>query len=142
MIRMGPIQVFLPFLNNYIQGILVLCSLARMIWNWKLQITLYIGHISFMFCNFVVRIILISFLTSIMHLNICIVLGFPILGVEWQKMENPDFRLSMGMGPDVKGVCIKRIEPTAAESNVLKPSDIILSFDGVKIANDGTSKHE
>ncbi|KAK7373270.1 hypothetical protein VNO80_06670 [Phaseolus coccineus] len=64
--------------------------------------------------------------------------GFPILGVEWQKMENPDLRMSMGMGPDKKGVRIRRIEPTAPESHVLKPSDIILSFDGVNIANDGT----
>ncbi|XP_027928594.1 protease Do-like 9 isoform X1 [Vigna unguiculata] len=64
--------------------------------------------------------------------------GFPILGVEWQKMENPDLRMSMGMGPNKKGVRIRRIEPTAPESHVLKPSDIILSFDGVNIANDGT----
>ncbi|KAM0033657.1 putative peptidase Do [Helianthus debilis subsp. tardiflorus] len=64
--------------------------------------------------------------------------GFPILGVEWQKMENPDLRKSMGMGNEHKGVRIKRIEPTAPESNVLSPSDIILSFDGVNVANDGT----
>ncbi|KAJ7974525.1 Protease Do-like 9 [Quillaja saponaria] len=64
--------------------------------------------------------------------------GFPVLGVEWQKMENPDLRMSMGMDPDQKGVRIRRIEPTAPESHVLKPSDVILSFDGVKIANDGT----
>ncbi|KAJ9130502.1 hypothetical protein P3X46_034471 [Hevea brasiliensis] len=64
--------------------------------------------------------------------------GFPVLGVEWQKMENPDLRMSMGMGPDMKGVRIRRIEPTAPESHVLRPSDVILSFDGVKIANDGT----
>lgn len=64
--------------------------------------------------------------------------GFPILGVEWQKMENPDLRSSVGMGPDQKGVRIRRIEPTAPESHVLKPSDVILSFDGVDIANDGT----
>ncbi|OMO64548.1 Peptidase S1 [Corchorus olitorius] len=64
--------------------------------------------------------------------------GFPILGVEWQKMENPDLRLAMGMKPDQKGVRIRRIEPTAPESNLLKPSDIILSFDGVNVANDGT----
>ncbi|KAL0307949.1 UNVERIFIED_CONTAM: Protease Do-like 9 [Sesamum angustifolium] len=64
--------------------------------------------------------------------------GFPILGVEWQKMENPDLRLSMGMKPDQKGVRIRRIDPTAPEFKVLKPSDIILSFDGVDIANDGT----
>ncbi|KAM1737205.1 hypothetical protein ACFX12_015465 [Malus domestica] len=64
--------------------------------------------------------------------------GFPILGVEWQKMENPDLRMAMGMKPDQKGVRIRRVDPTAPESHVLKPSDIILSFDGVNIANDGT----
>lgn len=64
--------------------------------------------------------------------------GFPIVGVEWQKMENPDLRISVGMKPDQKGVRIRRVEPTAPESQVLKPSDVILSFDGVKIANDGT----
>lgn len=64
--------------------------------------------------------------------------GFPILGVEWQKMENPDLRLSMGMKPDQKGVRIRRIDPTAPESMILMPSDVIRSFDGVDIANDGT----
>lgn len=64
--------------------------------------------------------------------------GFPILGVEWQKMENPDLRKAMGMAPEQKGVRIKRIEPTAPEFQFLKASDIILSFDGIDIANDGT----
>ncbi|KAJ0053624.1 hypothetical protein Pint_02657 [Pistacia integerrima] len=63
---------------------------------------------------------------------------FPILGVEWQKMENPDLRMAMGMRRDQKGVRVRRIEPTAPESQVLKPSDIIISFDGIDIANDGT----
>lgn len=53
-------------------------------------------------------------------------------------MENPDLRKSMGMKPEQKGVRIRRVDPTAPESQVLKPSDIILSFDGVDIANDGT----
>lgn len=66
--------------------------------------------------------------------------GFPILGIEWQKMENPDLRRAMGMAPNQKGVRVRRIEPTAPESQFLKPSDIILSFDGIDIANDGTSK--
>lgn len=68
------------------------------------------------------------------------ILGFPVLGVEWQKMENPDLRLAMRMKPDQKGVRIRRIEPTAPESHLLKPSDIILSFDRVNVANDGTGK--
>lgn len=55
-------------------------------------------------------------------------------------MENPDLRVAMGMGPDQKGVRIRRIEPTAPESQVLKPSDVILSFDGANIANDGTGE--
>ncbi|MQL69063.1 hypothetical protein Taro_001333, partial [Colocasia esculenta] len=64
--------------------------------------------------------------------------GFPILGIEWQKMENPDLRKAMGMSPDQKGVRVRRVEPTGPESQFLKPSDIILSFDGIDIANDGT----
>lgn len=53
-------------------------------------------------------------------------------------MENPDLRKAMGMTSDQKGVRIRRIEPTSPEFLFLKPSDIILSFDGVDIANDGT----
>ncbi|KQK01963.1 protease Do-like 9 isoform X2 [Brachypodium distachyon] len=65
-------------------------------------------------------------------------IGFPIIGIEWQKMENPDLRKAMGMKPDQKGVRVRRVEPTAPESGYLRPSDIILSFDGIDIANDGT----
>ncbi|KAK9104628.1 hypothetical protein Scep_021472 [Stephania cephalantha] len=64
--------------------------------------------------------------------------GFPTLGIEWQKMENPDLRKAMGMSADQKGVRIRRIEPTAPEFQLLRQSDIILSFDGIDIANDGT----
>ncbi|KAL8124348.1 hypothetical protein AgCh_012122 [Apium graveolens] len=64
--------------------------------------------------------------------------GFPVLSVACQNMENPDLRMSMGMGLEQKGVLIRRIEPTAPESHFLEPYDVILSFDGVNIANDGT----
>ncbi|THU43773.1 hypothetical protein C4D60_Mb02t00310 [Musa balbisiana] len=64
--------------------------------------------------------------------------GFPMLGIEWQKMENPDLRKAMEMKPDQKGVRVRRVEPTGPEFEFLKSSDIILSFDGVDIANDGT----
>ncbi|GLJ14809.1 hypothetical protein SUGI_0240630 [Cryptomeria japonica] len=64
--------------------------------------------------------------------------GFPILGIEWQKMENPDLRLAMGMNFHQKGVRVRRVEPTAPAFTFLKPSDILLSFDGIDIANDGT----
>eukprot|EP00252_Welwitschia_mirabilis_P012102 TRINITY_DN2692_c0_g1_i4.p1 TRINITY_DN2692_c0_g1~~TRINITY_DN2692_c0_g1_i4.p1 ORF type:complete len:755 (-),score=151.93 TRINITY_DN2692_c0_g1_i4:281-2545(-) len=64
--------------------------------------------------------------------------GFPLLGIEWQKMENPDLRAAMGMRPTQKGVRIRRVEPTAPASRCLRPSDILLSFNGIDIANDGT----
>ncbi|KAJ0959771.1 hypothetical protein J5N97_000538 [Dioscorea zingiberensis] len=58
-------------------------------------------------------------------------LGFLILGIEWQKIENPDLPMSMGMGLDQKGVRIRRMEPTSPESHILKSSDVLLSFDGL-----------
>lgn len=44
--------------------------------------------------------------------------GFPLLGVEWQKMENPELRMSLGLGPAQKGVRIRRVEPTDRKSVV------------------------
>ncbi|KAH7302053.1 hypothetical protein KP509_23G054200 [Ceratopteris richardii] len=64
--------------------------------------------------------------------------GFPILGIDWQKIENPDLRKSLGMGPHQKGVRVRRVEPTAPAAKYLQSSDILLSFEGVDIANDGT----
>ncbi|CAM6105357.1 unnamed protein product [Calypogeia fissa] len=64
--------------------------------------------------------------------------GFPILGIEWQKMENPDLRKALGMKPNQKGVRIRRVEPTAPAAKQLQSSDILLSFDNIDIANDGT----
>ncbi|GJM86809.1 hypothetical protein PR202_ga02703 [Eleusine coracana subsp. coracana] len=78
----------------------------------------------------------VPLITFLIHSSV--VHGFPILEIEWQKMENPDLRKAMGMKPDQKGVRVRRLEPTAPESGCLQPSDIILSFDSVDIANDGT----
>lgn len=64
--------------------------------------------------------------------------GFPILGIDWQKIENPDLRKSLGMEPQQKGVRVRRVEPTAPAAKHLQSSDIILSFDGIDVANDGT----
>ncbi|KAM1824232.1 hypothetical protein ACFX13_023850 [Malus domestica] len=66
--------------------------------------------------------------------------GFPILGIEWQKMENRALCNSVGMKRDQKGIRVRVLKPSAPESQLLKPSDVILSFDGVNIASDGTGK--
>eukprot|EP00850_Spirogloea_muscicola_P009988 SM000057S18418 [mRNA] locus=s57:518427:521621:+ [translate_table: standard] len=64
--------------------------------------------------------------------------GFPVMGIEWQKMENPDMRKALGMSTGQKGVRVRRTEPTTPAAHLLKPSDILLSFDDHEIANDGT----
>jgi hypothetical protein len=64
--------------------------------------------------------------------------GFPCLGVDWQRMENPYLRAALGMKPGMKGVLVRRVDPTAPASAQVKQFDILLSFDGVPIANDGT----
>ena len=47
-------------------------------------------------------------------------------------------QLSVCPQTNQKGVLIRRIEPTAPVNQSLKKGDILLSFDGVDIANDGT----
>ena len=42
------------------------------------------------------------------------------------------------MQTEQKGVLIKAIEPTSNAASHLKKGDILLSFDGTVIANDGT----
>jgi len=71
--------------------------------------------------------------------------GFPMLGVDIQTMENPDLRDSLGMATKQKGVLVSRVAPTSAPAKVLKPNDVLLSFDRQPISNDGTvlfRKHE
>ncbi|KAF6252023.1 trypsin-like cysteine/serine peptidase domain-containing protein [Scenedesmus sp. NREL 46B-D3] len=64
--------------------------------------------------------------------------GFPCLGVEWQKLENPDMRTALKMQSHHKGVLIRRVEPTAPAHAAVGAYDILLSFDGIHISNDGT----
>ncbi|CAD7704517.1 unnamed protein product [Ostreobium quekettii] len=65
-------------------------------------------------------------------------MGFPCLGIEWQKMENPHLREGLDMRPGQKGVLVRRIEPTCPASQHIDQYDILMKFDGVDIANDGT----
>lgn len=40
--------------------------------------------------------------------------------------------------PDQKGVLVRRVEPTLPSSSCINAHDILLKFDGIDIANDGT----
>ncbi|KAJ8746835.1 hypothetical protein K2173_003841 [Erythroxylum novogranatense] len=64
--------------------------------------------------------------------------GFCSLGLSWQTAENVQLRMHFGMLPEMTGVLVSRINPLSVVNTILKKDDIILAFDGVPIANDGT----
>ncbi|OWM72285.1 hypothetical protein CDL15_Pgr018170 [Punica granatum] len=65
-------------------------------------------------------------------------IGFCSLGVSCQSTENSQIRNHFQMLPEMTGVLVNRINPLSDAYNILKKDDIILAFDEVPIANDGT----
>ncbi|KAF8725870.1 hypothetical protein HU200_020434 [Digitaria exilis] len=63
--------------------------------------------------------------------------GFPCLGVLLQKLENPALRESLKV-PSSEGVLVRRVEPTAPASSVLRKGDVIVSFDGISVGCEAT----
>ncbi|XP_010435521.1 PREDICTED: protease Do-like 10, mitochondrial [Camelina sativa] len=65
-------------------------------------------------------------------------IGFCSMGVSCQPMENAQLRIGFQMSPEMTGVLISKINPLSDAYRILKKDDVILSFDSVSIANDGT----
>ena len=64
--------------------------------------------------------------------------GFPALGVKWQRMESAALRASHRLGPGQKGVLVRSVAPTSPAAGTLRAGDIIMRFDGMQVACDGT----
>ncbi|XP_030513088.1 protease Do-like 10, mitochondrial [Rhodamnia argentea] len=64
--------------------------------------------------------------------------GFCSLGLSCQPTENSQLRNHFRMLPEMTGVLVNKINPLSDAYRILKKDDIILSFDGVPVANDGT----
>jgi len=64
--------------------------------------------------------------------------GFPALGLQWQRMESDALRRAYGMAKGQKGVLVRNVNPTSAAAVALCSDDVVLSFDGIDISNDGT----
>ncbi|XP_021297490.1 protease Do-like 10, mitochondrial [Herrania umbratica] len=64
--------------------------------------------------------------------------GFCSMGLSCQPTENVQLRNHFKMQPQMTGVLVSKINPLSDAHRVLKKDDIILEFDGVPIANDGT----
>ncbi|KAJ0017395.1 hypothetical protein Pint_11676 [Pistacia integerrima] len=64
--------------------------------------------------------------------------GFCSLGLSCQTTENVQLRKFFGMRPEMTGVLVDKINPLSDAHKILKKDDIVLAFDSVPIANDGT----
>lgn len=64
--------------------------------------------------------------------------GFCTLGLSCQPTENIQLRMHFRMLPELTGVLISKINPLSNAHKLLKKDDIILGFDGIPVANDGT----
>jgi S1-C subfamily serine protease len=64
--------------------------------------------------------------------------GIPGLGIQWQKMENPDMRRSYRMAPEQTGVLITKVVYGSAADGVLQDGDVLLKIKDHPIADDGT----
>lgn len=53
-------------------------------------------------------------------------------------MESAGLRASYGLMPPLKGVLVRSIWPTSPLAAVAGPDDIIMRFDGIQVACDGT----
>ena len=63
--------------------------------------------------------------------------GFCAIGTRLALLENKTFRAFLGMKERQSGVMIRKIDPTAPSSKFLRENDVILSVDGISVANDG-----
>jgi len=71
--------------------------------------------------------------------------GFCSLGLEVQFMENSQLRKAYKMPKGTSGILVRYINMLSPAFGKILPGDILLSIDGVKIANDGSvrfRKHE
>ncbi len=64
--------------------------------------------------------------------------GWCELGIQFSPLENKQFRAYAGMKPRQTGVLVTGIGPTSAAFSRLQKDDVLLSVDGISIANDGS----
>jgi len=64
--------------------------------------------------------------------------GFPELGIGWQKLESSTLRSYFRMNEEQTGIRITHVLSDSAAAGYLEVNDIILSVDGLPVANDGT----
>jgi len=64
--------------------------------------------------------------------------GFPVLGIDYNKTENPTLRKLYKIEDDNGGILVTKVLPYSPADNILMEDDVILSMDGVALGEDGT----
>lgn len=64
--------------------------------------------------------------------------GIPGMGVNTQRLENPDMRRRHGMSEDESGVLLIHVVHGSAADGILQVGDVVLEIEGQSIGDDGT----
>ncbi len=64
--------------------------------------------------------------------------GYPELGVMHVDTRNPALRADLKLAESQTGVAVAYVDPFGAAAGLIKPRDVLLSVDGLPIANDGS----
>jgi S1-C subfamily serine protease len=64
--------------------------------------------------------------------------GSPSVPVRWQVLENPQLREHCGLAEGQSGVLLTKVAALLDSDDKLRAGDVLLSIDGLDIANDGT----
>ena len=65
----------------------------------------------------------------------------PALGITTQNLENPLLRRRLGLQPTERGVAVLHVDHDGSSEGLLEPRDVIMSIDGLPIANNGTVQY-
>jgi S1-C subfamily serine protease len=65
----------------------------------------------------------------------------PALGITTQNLENPLLRRQLGLQPLERGVGVLHVDHGGSSEGLLEPRDVIMSIDGLPIANNGTVQY-
>jgi S1-C subfamily serine protease len=62
----------------------------------------------------------------------------PALGITTQNLENPLLRKTLNLSDNERGVVVLHVDYGGSSDGILQPRDVIMSIDGLSIANNGT----
>jgi len=65
----------------------------------------------------------------------------PALGITTQNLENPLLRRQLGLHANERGVVVLHVDHDGSSDGMLEPRDVIMSIDGLPIANNGTIQY-